>query len=166
MPAEKATAPKPFKSFKKANSFSGRGVECEKAVQKALDAWMAESPTGREANRLVDTKAAGRTIKAAAADFDFYDARGHHGLIEAKQTKHDYRLERDKVPQLPRLRKRTACGGRCVVVVYHSEAKVFRAVSATYLANYGDKGSWDLRNFPSFDSAWKALAHALPEVFL
>jgi hypothetical protein len=111
--------------FKKSNKFADRGKDAEKAVQKVLEAWVAEDPVHREFNRLVDTKAAGRTIKAAAADFEYYallnpSYERYYGLVEVKETEHEYRLVRDKVPQLPALRKRANAGGLCAVLVYHS----------------------------------------------
>lgn len=145
-------------TFKKTNSFANRGQVAEEAVQKYLTAWAASHPL-REFSRLVDAKAAGRTIKAAAADFEFYSAEhsGEFGLIEVKQTEHTYRLERSKVPQLPRLRKRANCGGTCLVLVLHSTLNRWRVVSAEELASTGDKGSWNLSLHPLFMTAEGAL---------
>lgn len=156
--------------FKRFNTNKDRGLEAEKAVQKALGLW-AETfveGTDREFNRLVDTKSAGRTIKAAAADFDYYarvNDAAFFGLIEAKQTEHLYRLDRDKLSQLPRLRLRTNCGGRCAVLVWHSVSNEWRALSVPFLMAPNDKGSWDLRSLPAFPTPRLALKHFLPEVF-
>lgn len=152
-------------TFKKTNSFADRGKVAEDATQKYLTAWAAEDPH-REFHRLVDAKAAGRTIKAAAADFEFYSTNPHceFGLIEVKQTEHEYRLERSKVPQLARLRKREKCGGLCIVLVYHSTINIWRAVKAGELAITGDKGSWNLTDYPKFSSAEGAL-WSLSETF-
>lgn len=154
-------APRPFVHFKKTNTHANRGVECEKAVQTALEAWQAADSKHREFNRLLDTKAARRTIKAAPADFEFFDGSDPHepvhGLIEAKQTKHDYRLDRDKVSQLARLRKRGQCGGVCFVIVLHSEIEKFRCIPVSWLAENGDKGSWNLSEFQLLDTAHDAL---------
>lgn len=153
----------PFKRNKLAN----RGKPSEDAVAKYLTGWAAGS-TEREFNRLVDAKAAGRTIKAAAADFEFFcitdmEERAH-GLIEVKETEHEYRLARDKVPQLPRLRKRAKCGGTCVVLVHHSTLKKWRIASVPVLASTGDVGSWNLKTYPMFDSPGAAL-ESLPDTF-
>ena len=149
-------------AFKKENRFANRGAKAEEYVAKALKAW-SDQP-GREANRLTDSKAAGRIIKAAAADFEFFCEAGH-GLIEVKETEHEYRLARDKVPQLPRLRKRANCGGVCLVVVRHSTLNVWRVLDAQVMAVTGDKGSWNLSNIPTFRTLEEALANACPEVF-
>jgi hypothetical protein len=156
------------KTFKKTKSrFADRGKEGEKLGQEYLEWWQARSAF-REYNRLPDTKAAGRTIKAAPADFDFYSmvqTVPYFGLIEVKQTEHEYRLERDKVPQLARLRKRAKCGGKCPILVYHSTLGKWRSVMAPYLMEFGDKGSWNLENFPLFDTFGEALHDLLPDVF-
>lgn len=149
-------------TFKKANPFANRGATAEKAMAKFLDKW--SSAPNREANRLTDTKAAGRIIKAAAADFEYFTPMGH-GLIEVKQTEHDYRLARDKVPQLPRLRKRTHCGGICLIAVYHSTTECWRVVDADYLASTGDKGSWNLTLIHPHEDLAEAMFEACPSVF-
>lgn len=158
-------------AFKKLNSFANRGAKAEKATQEYLAAW-AQGHLHREYNRLVDTKAAGRIIKSACADFEFFtvgtdtmQAFSTHGLIEVKETEHEYRLARDKVPQLPRLRKRAYCGGFCCVLVLHSTLGKWRALSAPRLAVTGDKGSWNLTDEPSFDTPGEALKGLFPEVF-
>lgn len=148
--------------FKKVNKFADRGKVAETAVQNFLAEW--HQHPNHEFNRLVDAKAAGRTIKAAAADFEFF-CPGHFGLIEVKETEHEYRLSRDKVPQLPRLRKRTNCGGSCVVVVFHSTTRKWRICSIPWLMSTGDKGSWNLAALPHYETCGEALAGMLPEVF-
>jgi len=153
--------------FKKSNKFADRGKDAEKAVQKVLEAWVAEDPVHREFNRLVDTKAAGRTIKAAAADFEYYallnpSYERYYGLVEVKETEHEYRLVRDKVPQLPALRKRANAGGLCAVLVYHSTLGRWRVVTPVYLSRTGDKGSWNLSQEPLYEAPRDALAAALP----
>lgn len=89
------------------------------------------------------------------ADFEFY-MPGVHGLIEAKETSHDYRIAKDKVAQLSRLHKRELAGGLCVVLVKHTKLRKWRCVQAMDLpAGYP---SWDLRGWPTYDSAAEALA--------
>lgn len=144
------------------SKFADRGKDAEKKVHEALTAWAGDIAS-REFNRLIDTRAAGRIVKAAAADFEFFSA-GAHGLIEAKETEHEFRLQRSKITQIPRLRKRAMAGGVCLVLVYHSTLKLWRAVSVDYLMEGGDKGSWDLRNVETHTSAGAALA-SLHEVF-
>jgi hypothetical protein len=157
-------------TFKVKNGFANRGKKSEDAMSKFLGMWTANPlrPGHREANRLVDTKAAGRIIKSAAADFEYFCNLPHgtyHGLIEVKETEHEYRLARDKVPQLPRLRKRTNCGGVCLVAIFHSTLKVWRVVDAPYLADTGDKGSWNISNVAAYSDLATALSEACPEVF-
>ena len=148
--------------------FANRGVYAEKKVKEYLDGWQGRS-NYREFNRMTDSKAAGRIIKAAAADFDYYcvtkDMARFHGLIEVKETEHAYRLSRDKVTQLPRVRKRQKCGGKSYVVIYHSRTYQWRVATVPYLAETGDKGSWNLTNMPSFTTCGLALHYIDPAVF-
>lgn len=154
-------------AFKRANRFADRGKAAEKAVQEYLERW-EKAAAGREFNRLVDSKAAGRIIKAAAADFEWFCSNcceDLHGLIEVKETQHEYRLSRDKLPQLPRLRKRANAGGTCFVLVNHSTLGKWRLAPVKYLTSTGDKGSWNLSDLLAFDTAKDAMVHAYPEVF-
>jgi hypothetical protein len=160
--------------FKKINVFADRGEVAEKATQRALTDW-AQHPH-HEFNRMVDSKAAGRTIKAAAADFEFFckvedcGPRGDttltfHGLIEVKETKHAFRLERKRVTQLARLRKRANCGGVCCVLVYHSTENLWRGLPlALLLADNAVGGSWDLSKVPLHATALAALTAATGQV--
>lgn len=159
----------------KVNKFADRGAVAEKAVQKYLTDW-AQHPH-REFSRMVDSKAAGRTIKAAAADFEFFalqkdcgprgdETRRHHGLIEVKETRHPYRLEKKRVTQLARLRKRTNVGGTCLVLVFHSETNLWRCIDVPYMTADGNlTGSWDMTNLPTLPTAGDALRRQAPQVF-
>lgn len=86
-----------------------RGKRAEKEVQEFLsevNSRVAEF----DFSRLPDARAAMGRMKAMPADFEFF-APGVHGLIEAKETEHDYLLHPSKVPQLARLKKRILAGG-------------------------------------------------------
>jgi len=152
----------------KRSRFADRGKKAEEAVQRFLTDWASQSST-REYNRLVDSKAAGRIIKAAAADFEYCCKTAYgeefHGLIEVKETEHEYRLSKDKLPQLPRLRKRQKCGGRCFVLVFHSTLGMWRALTVPYLEGPSDKGSWNLSNVPLHSNVASALASIPRDVF-
>lgn len=157
------------KSVKKKSGFANRGKEPEDEVKDWLiDVWAAASPH-REANRLIDSRAARRIIAPAKADFDFYSGfdpqSAYFGLIEVKSTKHPYRLERAKISQLPSLRKREMCGGICLALIFHSTLKKWRLVTAHYLTTTGDKGSWNLTDVPTWDHPEQALHAAYPEIF-
>lgn len=143
-------------------SISNKGIWAERKVQDYLSIWQSADPT-REFSRLTDAKAAGRTIKAAAADFEYFTlaALGAvHGLIEVKETAHDFRLAKDRLTQLPRLRKREKCGGSSYVMVYHTGIKRWRGLSLPYLMQESDKGSWNLSEVPVFESPGAALLWA------
>lgn len=144
---------------------ANKGKEAEKLVAKFLDEWAACSPK-RSYERLVDARAAGRTIKAAASDFCCWSftSLGHYTVfIEVKQTLHQYRLARDKVPQLPRLRKLTTCGCTCLILIYHSTLDSWRVVKADELAI--DVPSWDFSDKPTYPTPGAALQAVKVGVF-
>lgn len=160
-------------SFKTVNRFADRGAVAEKAVQKFLTDWGQHPNT--DWARLIDSKAAGRTIKAAAADFEAYRMDSGFGLdedkscaclLEVKETQHDYRIDYDRITQMARLRKRANAGVLCMVVVLHSGTGLWRCLPIEWmLANKVDKGSWDLRKVPAFGTVAQALGGAYPGVF-
>ena len=161
-------------TFKKVNRFADRGADAEKAVQKFLTDWGLNTNT-RDWARLVDSKAAGRVIKAAAADFEVYrmdsgtafdEGPRYACLIEVKETQHDYRIDYDRITQMARLRKRANAGVICMVVVLHSGTGLWRCLPIEWmLANKVDKGSWDLRKVPTFPTVEGALHSSYPEFF-
>ena len=147
-----------------------RGKKAENDVHKALKEWEGAEPH-REFNRLIDTRAAGRVVKAAAADFDFYQGPtrertgSEHGLIEVKEIKHAYRLPVKNVSQLPRLVRRAHCGGYTGILIHHANEKVWRCAPALWLHSNKEGASWDLRGLPTFPSAKEALKGFCPNIF-
>lgn len=148
-------------AFRK-SKLADRGKVAEDKVREYLEAW-ASRDTRRDFDRLVDTKAAGRVIRAAAADFEFFCTNGVSaaaGLIEVKETEHPYRLDRKRLTQSARLRKRAKCGCAVFVVVYHSTIKKWRVLSKAQTLDATVGGSWDLRDRPVFDTCGEALVDA------
>lgn len=144
---------------------SNRGKDAEKLVAKFLEEWASCSPK-RSYERLIDAKAAGRTIKASAADFCCWSFTplGHYTVfLEVKETIHQYRLSREKVPQLPRLRKLATCGCTCLILIRHSTLNVWRVVKADELAI--DVPSWDFSDKPTYPTPGAALQAVKVGVF-
>lgn len=134
-------------------SAGDRGKAAEKEAHdylKELSARRAEF----DFERLPDARAAMGRVKAQIGDFEFFRP-GTHGVIEVKETKHSYRIAKDKLEQLPRLHKRAMCGGLCIVLVHFSEVKLWRAMPATDLAI--GKPSWDLSLYQTYATAAEAL---------
>jgi hypothetical protein len=134
-----------------------RGKSAEKAVRAALAAYSAKHAEF-DWERLVDSRSSRGRVSAQVADFAFFFPCGH-GAIEVKTIAHDFRIARSKVPQLPKLRKRTLAGGHCFLLVYHSTNKAWRAVRVQNLAP--DVPSWDLSGFAPYTSADAAVEAAL-----
>lgn len=152
-------------SFRK-SKFADRGKAAENAANKYLSLW-AGGHANREFHRLVDSKAAGRIIKASKADFEFFyfptdSVFAFFGLLEVKETEHEYRLARSKVSQMPGLIKHMKCGGTCLVLVHHSTFGRWRCIDARWMRDNGDKGSWNLAEFPAFETPGEALRSVNP----
>lgn len=106
-------------------------------------------------HRLPDAKAARSLLSAQPADMVVAD--GKKGLfLEVKACKHPFRLAKDKVRQLPLLRKFAMAGMPGVIVVHHYIEGVWRCFLAKDL-EFG-LPTWDLRPFPTFPSAELALS--------
>lgn len=98
--------------------------------------------------RLPDARSAMGRFKSMVGDFVWFYP-GKHGVIEVKETQHDYRIAKDKIPQLARMKKRVLAGGKCLVIVYHSTSKLWRVINVNDLPII-ERGSWDLSGFPTF----------------
>ena len=73
-------------------------------------------------------------------------------LIEVKEVKHDYRLPHQNYSpdSVARMAKRALAGSEPVVLVYHTEAEVWRCVPFDVFQTRTG-GSWDLRPYPPVD---------------
>lgn len=128
------------------------GKETERLVEKLLEAWNEDSRFSW--HRLPDAKAARGFLAAQPADYVWWHLP-HGGYLEVKACHHDYRLPKDKVRQLPLLRKHALAGARSLVLVHHYLLGKWRIMHASQLAT--DVPSWDLRDIPLFNSAEEAL---------
>lgn len=145
---------------------ANRGKYAEGKVREHLKALEA-AHANFTFERVYDAHAAGGRAQPQPGDFRaFYqprngwEAQGGEGqtpasrnwLIEVKEVKHDYRLPHanfspDKVA---RMHKGALSGREPIVLVYHTEAKIWRNVPfAVFLKREG--GSWDLRDSEPVD---------------
>lgn len=134
-------------------TLANRGKWAEARTQEYLTQ-LSNARAEFDFERLPDARAAMGRFKAQIADFAFF-MPGLHGVIEVKETKHSFRLAKDKLEQLPRMHKRALAGGLCIVLVYFSGPRKWRAIRAVEL----EVGlpSWDLSTYQTFDTAAEAL---------
>lgn len=106
--------------------------------------------------RVSDARSAGgRGAKTVVGDFEVF-APGFHGVIECKEINHDFRIPCKNITQLPKARKRILAGGAYWIVVYHRTTNKWRCIPAEELEVI-TRGSWDLREYPAYDSLEEAL---------
>lgn len=135
------------------NERATRGKSTEKAVEKVLSAWN-EAHSDFAWHRFPDARAAMGRLKAQPSDY-LYFAGSFGGLLEVKETKHDYRLPRDKISQLPVMRKFSMAGATNIVLVHHSTTNLWRIAYLSYFE--GTPPSWDMSDLPTYASAEAAL---------
>ena len=128
------------------------GKETEKLVEKLLEGWNQNANFSW--HRLPDAKAARGFLAAQPADYVWWRLP-HGGYLEVKATKHAYRLSKDKVTQLPSLRKHAQAGARCYVLVHHYLEGKWRVINAATMEV--NVPSWDLSQLPTYNSADDAL---------
>jgi hypothetical protein len=103
--------------------------------------------------RFPDSRSARGFLAAQPADF-LVISRGVPIFLEVKHLKAPYRLPKDKVRQHAMLNKFNIAGSVSLVLVEH-EGIGWRVVSIENLTP--DVPSWDLREFPVFNSPAEAL---------
>lgn len=135
-------------------TFADRGKWAENQAHEFL-ADLSARRLRFDFERLPDARAAMGRFKSMVGDFEFFTPAAH-GVIEVKETKHAFRIAKDKLEQLPRLHKRAMCGGICIVLVHFSSPKLWRAMLATDLKL--GLPSWDLSTYQTFGSAAEALS--------
>ena len=133
-------------------SISNTGKKAEKLVEAVLKKWNSRS--GFAYFRLPDSRAARNFLMAQPGDFAYYCGQ-RAGILEVKSTQHSYRLARDKISQLPTLKKLSAAGAANLVLVQHTTENVWRILYPGGLD--ASVPSWDLRNVETYPDAESAL---------
>ena len=133
-------------------SISNTGKKAEKLVEAVLKKWNNNS--GFAYFRLQDSRAARNFLVAQPGDFAYY-CGPRAGILEVKSTQHSYRLAKDKVSQLPTLKKLSAAGAANLVLVNHTTEGVWRILYPGGLD--ASVPSWDLRNVETYPDAESAL---------
>lgn len=133
-------------------SISNTGKKAEKLVEAVLKKW--NNRAGFAYFRLPDSRAARNFLTAQPGDFAYY-CGPRAGILEVKSTQHSYRLAKDKVSQLPTLKKLSAAGASNLVLVQHTTENVWRILYPGGLD--ASVPSWDLRNVETYPDAESAL---------
>lgn len=158
--------------MKSVHADKGKWAEAE--VEKVLKAMNAKH-LAFAYDRQPDARSARGAIKAALCDFLWWwtfqpsyvsPMEKVSGLLEVKETKHDYRLTKDKLDQLPRMRKVRYAGGVGLVIVYHSTLEKWRIAPLEFFDGEIPP-SWDLSALPLYATpreAMLSLADCFPHV--
>ena len=133
-------------------SISNTGKKAEKLVEAVLKKWNGRS--GFAYFRLPDSRAARNFLTAQPGDFAYY-CGPRAGILEVKSTQHPYRLAKDKISQLPTLKKLSAAGAANLVLVQHTTENVWRILYPGGLDS--SVPSWDLRAVETYPDAESAL---------
>lgn len=124
-----------------------RGKSAEVKVHEFLSGLKNED-LNFDFDRLIDARSCGRPVPPSVADFvGAFTSRSF--AIEVKETKHPYRLSVSAFPQFPRMKRRAMAGALCIVVVKHTEEKLWRVIKVCDLDDRAT-GSWDLRAWPTY----------------
>lgn len=129
-------------------SIGQRGKFAEGKVRDFLRA-LSEAYAEFDFARIYDARSSGGKIPSQPGDFSFFRP-DNHGLIEAKEIEHDFRLPKDKLPQIPGLRKRQLAGGQIVILILHTEIEQWRSVPFKWILDRREQASWDLSGFPTY----------------
>ncbi|UCV26708.1 hypothetical protein [Ferribacterium limneticum] len=131
-----------------------RGKLAEKKVDEVLKRFN-EMYLGVAYHRYPDARSARGSLKAQPADYLVASApKAYH--LEVKEMAHDFRLPKDKIAQLPLLKKFKLAGIDFGVIILHTETKLWRYVPASHFAG-PVQPSWDCSEFPTYATAEEAL---------
>lgn len=130
-----------------------RGKTAEKAVKDLLTRLNVQADLAWF--RTPDARAARGTLAASPADF-LVAVKGKVLWWEVKSTQHPFRLRRDAVSQLPTLKKFRMAGMEYVVLVFHTEERLWRVVKGQWLEVHGG-ASWALDKHKAYVDLLDAL---------
>ena len=129
-----------------------RGKTAEKMVEAVFKKWNNQASFAFWC--LPDSRTARSFIAAQPGDYGFFSGK-YGSIAEVKSTLHPNRIAKDKISQLPTLKKLEMAGAHSVIVIHHSALDVWRVVTPDDL----EMGvpSWDLSGFPTYPTAEDAL---------
>jgi hypothetical protein len=141
---------------KKTASEANRGKGTEASVKEYLEA-VDRRLAAFDWHRNYDAHTAGGRFPRQTGDFQFY-MPGLHGVIEAKEVKHDFRLPHGNftVESVAKCRKRVLAGGSVIVLVHHTTTGLWR-VDGLERFRTREGGSWDLSELPTYPTCKDAL---------
>lgn len=92
-------------------------------------------------------------LEPATNGYKFCYPKSRNFIIEVKELKHDFRLPHASysADKVARVQKRVRAGTEAIVILYHTTAKVWRAVPFEVFTDRSVGGSWDLREYPTVD---------------
>lgn len=136
----------------KTETVGQRGKNAEKIAGDILKRW------NNQANfaywRLPDSRSARSFLAAQPGDYAYF-CGNHGGIIEVKSSLAPSRIAKDKISQLPILKKLELAGARSIILIHHSVADVWRVVKPEQLEM--GPPSWDLSAIPTHPDAESAL---------
>lgn len=139
--------------FKTSTARGQRGKPEERAVRDFLDAYDRKH-LAFDYLQLPDARAAMGHMKSMPGDFEYYSPDAF-GIIEVKAVHHDFRFPKKNATQLARLMKRELAGGVCFFLIHHTTSDKWRVLRPEQLP-FGPP-SWDLQQYPAYNSAAEAL---------
>ena len=130
-----------------------RGKRAEKEVETLLKQW--NSSVGFAYWRLPDSRSARNYLASQPGDFAYF-CNGRGGIIEVKESQNaNFRVAKDKISQLPTLKKLNLAGAKSLVLVYFSAEALWKVVHPGLLAL--DVPSWSFKDADGFPTAEAAL---------
>ena len=129
-----------------------RGKNAEKIVMDIFKRWNNKASFAFW--RLPDSRAARSFIAAQPGDFGFFSGP-YGGIVEVKSSLSPARIAKDKISQLPTLKKLEMAGAHSVILIHHSALDVWRVVKPNDLES--GVPSWNLADFPTYPTAEDAL---------
>lgn len=129
-----------------------RGKYAEKKVKEYLQALgLADATFDWE--RIYDARSSMGRIPARGGDYGIFSTN-RHGLIEAKEVEHDFRLPKKNFnpEKFGLLKKRMLAGGQIIVVVCHTTTMLWRSPPFQWFLDRAGQPSWDLREFKTYES--------------
>lgn len=152
----------------KAKAIGQRGKFAEKEVEKLFKT-LNDQVLNFAYERLPDARSAGGRLKAQLCDYLAWwqYCSGSTGQdvsisyqIEVKEIAHAFRLPKDKLNQLPKLRKIRRAGGVGIVIIYHTSTMMWRAIPLEFF-NGEAPPSWNLSGVPQYAYLAQALNHQI-----
>lgn len=141
-------------------SMKNKGKRLESSIRKEFENLLVSR--GFAYYRCPDARACMGRIKKQPGDFFFFTKTDTY-LIEVKEVKHDFRIPKKRITQLPKMRLFALTCVKPFVIIKHTQTESYRVMDFEFMTEnfYSNEASYNLSALTLFNTLAEALNYVI-----